>query len=251
MLYYLQLTPVVQHNITTLVPPLLHDSGVMASLASNIAYFNAHGFIPAWELEYLLMQILVCPNPAGTNTSVLDPRIICLYHLTLDLIDLYRDAIVPKQKLAERAGRKHMQKLYNVEHEKQRRRKAELAALALPYESHLDPGVPLPYGCSTSAQVFTEVNETYTCEAPPDLYWALSRPTFQVHHRNRDTPKIQLPCKDTDKRVPLDSEPESMVTLQEDGMFSMSRVDVEELFAWEEDQGARVPVKLPDIIHSA
>jgi hypothetical protein len=247
ILYYLPMIPVVQHQITTLVPPMLHDFEVMASLATNIAYFNAHGFIPEWELEYLLMQILVCPNPAGTNTSVLDPRIICLYHLTLDLIPFFRDVVVPKQKLAEQTGRENMRKLWNVEHEMQRRRKAELAALALPYESHLDAGVPLPYGCSTMAQVFTEVNETYTHEAPPNLYWALSRPTYHVHHRNRDTPVVRLPCRDTDKRVPLDSKPESMVFSQEDEMFSMSRVGVEELFAWEEGQGARVQVKLPHV----
>ena len=251
ILYYLNLTPVVQHNITTLVPSLLHDEGVMVSLATNIAYFNAHGFIPEWELEYLLIQILVCPNPAGTNTSVLDPRIIYLYHLTHDLINLYRNAIVPQQALAERAKRERTLKLSNLEHNKQRRQQAHRATLALPYEAHLNPGVPLPYGCFTSAQVFTEVNEMYTCEAPPCRLWAQSRPIFFIHTNGRKKRYVDLPCKDADKRVPLQSEPESMVFSQEDEMFSASRTGVEELFAWEEGQGARVRVKPPNINHSS
>jgi hypothetical protein len=246
ILYYLPMTPLVQHQITTLVPPMLHDFEVMAAVATNIAHFNAQGFIPKWELEYLLMQILTCPNPAGTNTSVQDPRIICLYHMTLDLIPFFRDIVVPQQELAEQFGRENRRKLMNVEHEQQRRRKAQLAALALPYECHLDAGVPLPYGCSTMADVFTEVNESYTHEAAPDLHWAVSRRTFNVPHRTRDKPVVQLPCKDADKRVPLDSKPESMAFSQEDEMFSMSRVGDEELFAQEEGQGARVRVKLPD-----
>ena len=251
ILYYLKLTPVVQHNITTLLSSLLHDEEVMVGLATNIAYFNAHGFIPEWELEYLLTQILVCPNPAGTNTSVLDPRIICLYHLTHDLINLYRDAIVPQHELAERDRLERIRKAAYLEHKKQRRLQGHRAALALPYEAHLNPGVPLPYGCFTTAQVFTEVNEMYTSEASPYRLWVQSRPIFYIitnRHRKR---RVRVPCKDADKRVPLQSEPESMVFSQEDGMFSMSRVGVEELFAWEEGQGARVRVKPPSIIHSA
>ena len=251
ILYYLKLTPVVQHNITTLVPPLLHDEEVMVSLATNIAYFNAHGFIPEWELEYLLIQILVCPNPAGTNTSVLDPRIIYLYHLTHYLIDLYRNAIVPQKELAEQAKREHTLKHRNLEHNKQRGLQAQRAALALPYEAHLKSGVPLPYGCYTAAQVFTEVNETYTCEAPPHRLWAQSREIFHIPTNRLRTRRVDLPCKDAYKRVPLQSEPESMVFSQEDEMFSASRTGVEELFGWEEGQGARVRVKPPNINHSA
>lgn len=247
VLFYLKLTPVVQHNITTLVPPLLHDYRVMVSLATNIAYFNARGFIPEWELEYLLMQILVCPNPAGTNTSVLDPRITCLYHMTLDQINLYRAALVPQQVLVKQAEHERMLMQYNEERGRQRRCKAERATLALPWESHVAAGVPLPYGCATSAQLFMDVNEMYTCEAPPHSDWAQVRPAYNRHFRGRRNPPVKLPCKDADKLVPMDSEPKGMVTLQEDEMFSMSRVGDEELFAREENQGARFEIKLPDV----
>ncbi|OSS51977.1 hypothetical protein B5807_03425 [Epicoccum nigrum] len=212
ILYNLTLTPLVQRNITTLVSPLLHDEQVIVGVARNIAYFDAIGFIPEWELEHLLIQILACPNPAGSNTSVLDPRIICLYHLTLEQIDSFRNALVPKQKLAERAGRMNMLKLWHREYEKQLRFKANRAALALPYGSHLDPGIPLSYGCSTSAQMFTDVNEMYICEAPPCKYWAFSRATYHAVYRRNQAPIVKMPCKDTDNRVAQDSEPESMVS---------------------------------------
>lgn len=71
ILYYLPLAPVVQRDISALVPSLLDDEEVMISLATNIAYYHAQDFISESELEYLLMKILVCRNREPVSCMVI------------------------------------------------------------------------------------------------------------------------------------------------------------------------------------
>jgi hypothetical protein len=49
--------------------------------------------------------------------------------------------------------------------------------MKLPLEAFIEPGVPLPYGCTTLADVFTDVNEMYDPYAKPSVGWAQTRPS--------------------------------------------------------------------------
>lgn len=64
--------------------------------------------------------------------------------MTLGLINFYRNAIVPKQKLAEEAGRKIMRQKWLDETEKQRRLHAERATWAELDSRPHGPAAPAP-----------------------------------------------------------------------------------------------------------
>ena len=82
ILYYLPLLPATQRDISALVPSLLDDPEIMASLATNIGYYHAHDFISDTELEYRLMQILTCGDAEGQVYQDLHDRRLHRYHLT-------------------------------------------------------------------------------------------------------------------------------------------------------------------------
>lgn len=196
ILYYLPLSPVVRRDISALIPSLLGDPEIVVSLATNIGYYHAHNFISDGELEYLFMHILTCGDGPGKIYQNLDARLLHLYHLTKRQVDQYHDIVVPSQKLWEEGNHQRMLKKTKRNREKNWQRKRAAAHRTLSEDSHVQPGVPLPYGCSTNADVFTDVNEMYTLLDPPGLDWAQSR-TSSYHSLGlgEQPPRVVLPDK--------------------------------------------------------
>lgn len=79
--------------------------------------------------------------------------------------------------------------------------------MKLPLEAFVEPEVPLPYGCTTLADVFTDVftdvNEMYNTYATPSVGWAQTRPSsynsFGMGCHLKPL-RVNLPGKDAEKR---------------------------------------------------
>lgn len=63
LIYYMSFAPLVQRDISALVPSLLHEEEVMNGIAINVGQFYTRGFVSVTEVEYLLMHISVCETP--------------------------------------------------------------------------------------------------------------------------------------------------------------------------------------------
>ena len=252
ILYYLPRAPLVQHDITILVPSLIDDEEVMTSLATNIGYYHAHGFISDAELEHLLMQILVCNDVEGTVPYNSDDRTLDLYHSTQQQVERYRSTIIPQQKLEAQKIHQRMLKKHNHHRKKNWRRKHAAAQLMLPNESRTQPGVPLPYGCSTIADVFTDVNEMYTVLDMPSVDWARSRPSsHESIGLYMQQPRVNLPEKGVDERDLKASERIVTVSLHKDMLFSTTRASFESLYPHAKGKLVNVTVKLPNPVCAA
>lgn len=221
LLYYLPLSPVVQRDISTLVPLLLHDTEIMTSLATNIAYYHAHSFISPAELENLLTHMLLCSDPKPQKNTTKDDKIHQLYHFTKRQIEQYRAIVVPQAQ--SRAEQNHEKNLLKnaTRWEKTSRRKRRVTREALPNKWHARIDVPLPYGCATQADVFVDVNEMYTLVGPPCVDWAQARvSTYCSMGLGRFTPRVVLPAEGVEER-PMKTEMVALIC-EGDG-FSQTR----------------------------
>lgn len=203
ILYYLPLTPVVPRDISDLVPSLLHDADIMASLATNIAYYHTMSFTSEDELETLLMQILLCGDVERKTNQTLDDEITQLYHFTKQQITQHLNTTAAN--LQRSASVKHEQMLRKIvlQWEKKWRRRRRIARNTLPPEWHAETQAPLPYGCKTNADVFLDVNEMYTLAEPPSADWAQSRTsTYFSMGLVSFAPRVVLPDAAADARMP-------------------------------------------------
>ncbi|KAF9692951.1 hypothetical protein EKO04_009201 [Ascochyta lentis] len=244
ILYYLPRSPVVQRDISALVPSLLDDTEIMSYLATNIGYYYAHNYISDTELEYLLAQILVCGDEQGRVYQNLDNRVLQLYHFTKRQIEQYRNMVIPVHKLREVENHQKMLRKNSRRHEKDWRRKRAAARCTLPEEWHARANIPLPYGCSTYADVFTDVNESYTLQGPPCVDWAQARPSsYQSLGLESRRPRVAVPDGNADKRVPGTTGLVAATCEAEE--FSVTRVSFEALGSWSDESGDGVVIVLP------
>lgn len=243
-MYYLQISPVIQTDVSALVAGFLDDSDVMFYLAANIGWFSAQEFISEPELEYLLMQVLTCKNPEGMAADVAERRLHELFNLTKTQIESCRKIFIPREKLDEQIEQQRLLKhLKNVHHDHWKYR-AKLAKQVLPPEHHVSPDVPLPYGCSTLAQVFTDVNEIFRLDGPPSSDWAQTKPPCNgFGHRKRGI-KVKMPCRSVDKREPQVLEQAVTEPLKDDEVITTSKIPAEMLFTRAKHQQDIIVVNL-------
>ncbi|KAJ4362701.1 hypothetical protein N0V95_001303 [Ascochyta clinopodiicola] len=248
ILYYLPRSPVVQRDISTFVPALLNDTDIMTTLATNIGYYHAHEFISDTELEYLLTRILVCGDEEGKVYQNLDSRVHQLYHFTKRQVEQYGNIVVPTRKLHEVKTHQRKLKKNTRHHEKNWRRKCEVARSTMPKEWHVPSDIPLPYGCSTYADVFTEVNEMFTLLGPSSLDRAQARsssyPSFGLELRR---PRVKVPDINTDQRALMMTEAMLAAPDYEDQGFSTTRALLESLHVRSSEGIADVAVMMPHV----
>lgn len=248
ILYYLPLSPITQGDISALIPSLLDDVEIMISLATNIGYYYACGFISETELEYLLVQILTCADSKGKVYQNLDGRVLDVYHLTQQQIENYRVMIIPYHKLKQEANHQKMLKKNVIARHKNWRRNRTAIRSKMPLKAFEEVDIPLPYGCTTLADKFTDVNEMYDPYAPPSVDWAETRPspynTFGMGC-HRDPVRVYLPGKDVDKREVKIGELFGEERASEGESYAETRASFESLLHCAETQSDEITVKPP------